>query len=129
VKRAFSERVERGRVSSGSYATARGDTYGYFFLVTNTGQRLGVMISSGSEEICWEHVSVSHQKRCPTWEEMCWVKDLFFDEEEVVVQYHPRKSEYVNYHPFCLHLWKPLQAALPTPPPIAVGPRSDEASP
>ena len=33
----------------------------------------------------WEHVSVSLARRCPTWEEMCMIKDLF-------VEYHPPRS-------------------------------------
>ena len=41
----------------------------------------------------WEHVSVSpgspNRKKCPTWEEMCAIKDMFFEPEETVVQYHP----------------------------------------
>ena len=64
----------------------------------------------------WDHVSVSTQDRCPTWNEMCWVKDLFFSSSEVVVQYHPAKKEYINSHVFCLHLWKPHGVELPTPP-------------
>ncbi|WP_407397779.1 hypothetical protein [Treponema sp.] len=55
----------------------------------------------------WEHVSVSYPRRTPTWEEMCKVKDFFWNDDETVVQYHPAKSEYVNIHPYCLHLWKP----------------------
>lgn len=54
----------------------------------------------------WEHVSVSFPRRTPTWEEMCKVKDLFWNEDETVVQFHPKKSEYVNIHPYCLHLWR-----------------------
>ncbi len=75
----------------------------------------------------WEHVSVtvSHKKkeasRCPTWEEMCFVKNMFWNEDEVVVQYHPAKSDYVSMHPFCLHLWKPIGVTLPTPDPLMVG--------
>jgi hypothetical protein len=64
----------------------------------------------------WEHVSVSFTYRCPVWEEMCKVKDIFFNEEESVVQYHPPKSNYVNHHPYCLHLWKPLKEKIPLPP-------------
>lgn len=64
----------------------------------------------------WEHVSVSYRKRCPTWEEMCRVKDMFFGPEEVVVQYHPRHSEYVNHHPYCLHLWRMRGEDFETPP-------------
>lgn len=75
----------------------------------------------------WEHVSVSpgnsRRKTCPTWEEMCAIKDMFFGEEERVVQYHPPKSEYVNQHPYCLHLWRPTQDRMPFPPSIFVGRR------
>lgn len=55
----------------------------------------------------WEHVSVSMPHRCLTWDEMCYVKGVFFEPEDVVVQFHPAESEYVNMHPFCLHLWRP----------------------
>lgn len=47
---------------------------------------------------------------------MCYIKSLFWDDEEVVIQYHPKKSEYVNLHPYCLHLWKPIGIEIPTPP-------------
>lgn len=70
----------------------------------------------------WEHVSVSRQDRCPTWEEMCQVKDLFWDGEDCVIQFHPPESEYVNAHPRCLHLWRPIGVELPRPPSIMVGP-------
>lgn len=68
----------------------------------------------------WEHVSCSLRKRCPTWEEMCKVKDMFFEPEEVVVQFHPRRSEYVNIHPHCLHLWRKCGEDFETPPVIFV---------
>lgn len=67
----------------------------------------------------WEHVSVSIDRRkneTPTWDEMCFVKNLFWSEDEVVVQYHPAKADYVNIHPGVLHLWRPLWSSLPTPP-------------
>ena len=68
----------------------------------------------------WEHISVGYKNRTPTWDEMCIVKDIFFDEEECVVQYHPPKSEYVNNHPYVLHLWKPIGIKIPMPPKIMV---------
>lgn len=64
----------------------------------------------------WEHVSVSYRKRCPNWDEMCRVKDMFFYPEEVAVQYHPRQSEYVNTHPYCLHIWRKRGEDFETPP-------------
>lgn len=63
----------------------------------------------------WEHVSCSYRKRVPTWEEMCKVKEIFFYPEEVAVQFHPRKSEYVNLHPNCLHLWRKVGQDFETP--------------
>ncbi|MFA5158143.1 MAG: hypothetical protein WC451_03105 [Patescibacteria group bacterium] len=65
----------------------------------------------------WDHVSVSilHKKRMPTWGEMCMVKDLFWNPEETVIQYHPAKSSYVNVHPWTLHLWQPHNLEIPVP--------------
>ena len=126
MRKDFTERVERGRFTHGPMSTRAGDDWGMFELRTNEGQVLRVMVSGGSDTVPWEHVSVSTKTRCPTWKEMCWIKELFFDEEEVVIQYHPRKSDYVNLHPFCLHMWRPTTVELPLPPPIAVGPRTDE---
>lgn len=77
----------------------------------------------GFELPAWEHVSVSTAVRCPTWEEMCFIKGLFWDGEDVVMQLHPRESEYVNQHPYCLHLWRPIGVEIPTPPALTVGDR------
>ena len=41
----------------------------------------------------WEHISIDGKHRMPTWDEMCELKDMFFDEDECCVQYHPPKSE------------------------------------
>lgn len=40
----------------------------------------------------WEHVSVSYRRRTPTWNEMCKVKEMFWNDEETVVQYHPKRA-------------------------------------
>ena len=86
--------------------------------------RRGSTSGAGSEEAeWWEHVSVSLKHRCPNWQEMCFVKDLFWSEDELVVQFHPPRSDYVNHHPYCLHLWRPLDGHIRTPPSIFVGPR------
>lgn len=72
-----------------------------------------VIFSWGSD---WDHVSVSYPNRCCTWEEMCLLKDIFFYEDECVVQYHPPKKDYVNLHPYVLHLWRPRKEKIPMPP-------------
>jgi len=93
---------------------------------------IGVMcLAKGDDDVClkivagngegWEHVSVSLQTRCPTWREMCHVKNIFWNDDETVIQYHPAKQDYINNHPYCLHLWKPMGVDLPKPPKILIG--------
>jgi hypothetical protein len=64
----------------------------------------------------WDHVSVSLENRCPSWKEISYIKKLFWDDEDCVVQFHPPQSRYKNLHPYCLHLWKPQFTELPMPP-------------
>jgi len=52
---------------------------------------------------------------------MCAVRDLFFEPDDWVVQFHPPAKEYVNNHPGCLHLWRPLDKPIPTPDSIMIG--------
>lgn len=124
MRETFSERVERGRMHAGHLPTERGDRFGAFDLFTNDNVHLHAIVSAGDKRIQWDHVSVSARLRIPTWEEMCWIKSLFFEDDEVVVQYHPAKSQYVNLHPRTLHLWRPHNVVMPTPPSIAVGPKT-----
>lgn len=79
-----------------------------------------------SDKKNWDHVSVSvvsienDKSRLPTWQEMCWIKELFWEPEEEVFQLHPKKSNYINVHPHVLHLWRPQKESIPTPPKIMV---------
>jgi hypothetical protein len=72
----------------------------------------------------WEHVSVSARKRLgrdrvqlriPTWREMCFIKSVFWDPEDVAIQFHPRRSRYVNTNPNVLHLWRHTTIPIPEP--------------
>jgi hypothetical protein len=116
--------LQANRIRKGDYASDESfGLAGAFKLLAPNGT-LMLAISSGSDtESGWEHVSCSCEDRCPTWEEMCFVKDIFWMEDECVVQYHPPKSEYVNYHPHCLHMWKPINMSLPIPQTVLVGPK------
>lgn len=111
MRKQFSEEVERRREGGGHFATPRGARCGVFYLRCQaTGGKLTVVISNAADAVQaglppWNHVSVNAHGRTPTWEEMCWVKDLFFEEEECVMQFHPPKSKYINKHPNVLHLW------------------------
>lgn len=102
-----------------------GDNKNGFFIIPTKKVVFQVIASNGCD---WEHVSVTLRnrwgkmlRRCPTWEEMCFIKSLFFESDEVVMQLHPSEEEYVNNHPYCLHLWRPLTKEIPTPPSILVG--------
>lgn len=74
------------------------------------------VISSGNTDEVWEHVSVSCHNRTPTWEEMQKIKELFWEDKETVIQFHPKKSDYVNIHPYCLHLWRQVGVDHELPP-------------
>lgn len=118
------EKLEAGRLREGRFASSPDmGPYGAFFVHGPCGCELKI-ISSGGDETGWEHVSVSTPRRPPNWQEMCFVKDLFWEPEEAAMQLHPPQSDYVNNHPHCLHIWKPLFAMIPLPPSIMVGIKS-----
>jgi len=95
------------------------DTCGCFrFPSPIDGQPLLIQVSA---ENGWDHVSVSRAKRCPNWPEMDFVKQQFFKDDEVVMQLHVARTDHINVHPFCLHLWRPQNAAIPLPPGWMVG--------
>jgi len=131
MRQRLSEAIELCRLQGGSGSGC----YGTFLLVCPvTNRTLYVIASDGrdwhtAEEDLdlpgepWEHISASVRDpdalvgrrvapETPTWEEMCWLKDAFWDADECVIQFHPPRSEYVNAHQTCLHLWKP---PYPTP--------------
>ena len=56
----------------------------------------------------WDHVSASYAHRCLTCE------------NEIVMQLHPAKKDYVNLHSYVLHLWKPQNVDIPIPDKIMV---------
>jgi len=115
------------RVVPTKLKTARLEGYGYpksalagaFQLMGPCGTSLRI-ISNGAEHPDahgWEHVSVSTERRCPNWEEMCFIKDLFWEENELVIQYHVPKEDHINNHPYVLHLWKDTHFPHPRMPP------------
>lgn len=95
------------------------------FWIPTKGSRKGLKVVASSGEIPvsqgWDHVSVSLPNRCPTWEEMCKVKDLFFYPHEVCFQLHPAQSDNISNHSFCLHIWRNIHQNIPLPPPEMVG--------
>ncbi|MCR9296601.1 MAG: hypothetical protein NXI32_28145 [bacterium] len=95
-----------------------GAMYGYFRIRRD--DCMLDIISSGESHgdgiEAWEHVSVSvyRKRQTPTWSQMCQIKNLFWGKDETVIQFHPPEVNYVSFHDFCLHLWKPpYELALP----------------
>ena len=102
MKTAPNKDIEKYRQTTGIMASAISDGNNGAFNIpypnnkkTQTQDTLFVVASDGGG---WDHVSVSLLGRCPTWNEMSHVKNLFWDAEETVVQYHPPASKYINYH-------------------------------
>ena len=113
--------LESCRVTSGPMASSKDYGFNGAFFVdhpTLFGQRFKIVCSDGEG---WEHVSVSLPDRCPTWDEMCYIKSLFWGPHEAVIQIHPPQDDYVNNANFCLHLWRPVNQVLPLPPSCLVG--------
>ena len=75
----------------------------------------------------WEHVSVSHRERCPTWEEMEAIARHFWP-DQTAMQLHVPASDHINAHPYCLHWWRPIGGEIPRPPGWMVGPEKTPAN-
>lgn len=102
-----------------TYGGIGDETCGVFIVrVPGTGAVLRVIASCGEG---WDHVSVSRPSRCPTWEEMSFVKRAFFRDDEWAIEYHPPIKENISVHDFCLHLWRLQGGVMPIPPPWTVG--------
>lgn len=111
----------RVRKAAGPWnSTDKDGNNGLFMVPVKSASGEGATIVA-SDGMGWEHVSVSFPGRTPTWEQMCEIKDLFWDEDDCVVQYHPPKTDYVNNHEHCLHLWRPIGLQLPIPKSLLVG--------
>ena len=95
---------------------------GVFVIPEGRLKQIRIIASDGEG---WEHCSISINERgktfIPTWDEMCKVKNLFWDDEDCVIQFHPPKSEYVNCHPDVLHLWRESGINYKTPNKILIG--------
>src|SRR5262245_17916500 len=115
---------EQWRIKVGKYATHKTDgNNGAFFIPNRAPKLLPPLRCLASDGMGWEHVSVSHPDRCPTWSEMEYVCRIFWDDDDCVMQLHPPRVEWVNCHPYTLHLWRPNDGReIPRPDALLVGP-------
>lgn len=98
------------------------DGFGGQFYDKKSRTHLNFIMSWGAG---FEHCSVSLPTRCPSWEQMCVIKEAFWKDDECCMQLHPPKSNYVNNHPYCLHIWRPINVEIPQPPSVMVGIKSN----
>jgi len=102
------------------YGTTGDDRFGVFEVPSAIDRQPMIVIASSGDG--WDHVSVSRRTRCPNWREREQVKRLFFRDDETAMQLHVPPAEHVSCHPFCLHLWRPLNCDIPPPPAEFVAP-------
>lgn len=86
--------------------------YGFRVISSDGSGGMGIMRVAPFDKttVVWtfvdKHVSVAPHSHIPNWDDMCKIKDLFYNDEDEVWQCHPKKSEYVNIVKNCLHLWE-----------------------
>jgi len=83
------------------------------FMIPYARENLVVICGCGES---WDHVSVSLRHRCPTWDEMSFVKNLFFEPDEIAIQFHPPEKDYINVGKTVLHIWRPWNQKIELPP-------------
>lgn len=75
-------------------------------MYTNLTHKLKAILSA-HEELDgrrWAHLSISHAKRLPTYDEMKRAKESFLGDVMAYQVFAPR-GEHLNLHAHCLHLW------------------------
>lgn len=130
MRSTHTEQIEKARITQGDYGTQPYSGLTGAFVFVRKGCQLRVISNDsdawkefGLPGIPWEHVSVTiggRVKRCPTWEEMEYIKRIFWAEDETVIQLHVPVADHISLHDYCLHLWKPVGVAIPLPPKFTV---------
>lgn len=115
MKAKLDPRLKMARVMNPRHSIYADEQNGWFEINGPCKRRLLICAANG---LGWDHVSVSvaRSHETPTWDEMCFVKELFFEPDEPAFQYHPPQSRYVNVHEGCLHLWRFQGEPMPMPP-------------
>lgn len=83
------------------------DEQRYGIALDHASDRIRVLASASinTDRKAWLHVSVSRQKRQPTWDDLVRVRDELFESEMLFVKIIPPRSKYVNINPNVLHVF------------------------
>jgi hypothetical protein len=72
----------------------------------NRKRQLAVIASFAMyDDQLWLHVSMSHRRRVPSYEELAYLKRHWIGEDRKAVMVLPSAEEHVNIHPRTLHLF------------------------
>lgn len=77
-------------------------------LIYQTRCLIGGITAINFPDEAWEHVLygvMCPSEHVPDYEEMVWLKDTFFNDDEVAIQVHPRTSDNISLFE-TLHLWR-----------------------
>jgi len=113
MKNKLPSNLEKLRIDHPMYGKPEPGSINGCFEIPYENQQLFVISGCGDG---WDHVSVSLKNRCPNWKEMCFIKNLFFEPDELVVQFHPPVKDYVNIGKNVLHMWRPWEQEIELPP-------------
>lgn len=78
---------------------------GAWYVNKRQGLKVIMSVSEENDGKLWAHVSCSRKGRVPDYRDLCSVKNLFLGPERKALHIFPPRSEHVNIHPTCLHLW------------------------
>ena len=97
------------RISIAGFILVQGDpTYQDGAAWQKAGLRVLASHAREADGMLWLHVSVSRSDRIPSWDDLKVIRTVFIGDDRLALQVFPPKEEWINLHPYCLHLWAPL---------------------
>jgi len=69
----------------------------------------GVFVSRDQIEVVYPprwHLSISHESRYPTWEEIGQARDRLLPDDTFMCIPFPPREHWLSIHPNCFHLWE-----------------------
>ena len=122
--RPYRTELDKYRVRTGPMASDNSYGNNGAFIIPHKHRILLACVVSDQED--WDHVSIHVEtmrkkkqkwiQRTPTWDEIVFVKDMFFRPDEWEMQFLPGQKDYINDHNYTLHIWRPHNVLIPKPP-------------
>lgn len=61
------------------------------------------------KDLClWLHVSFACNNKMPDYSDISFIKQQFFGDDLKAIMVFPKRTEHINLHQYCLHLWANL---------------------